>query len=164
MSGGPSAPLCSWVLGLKSQIFSISLNSSASYNLFGTGRSWADRWPDPQLSIWSIKLSKKASSLQILVLVLLPTVWPVGVSDQCQNWGRGGGGGGQPRIHQITGRERGAYRAIQLGWALGMHLFRMMKRWRKRTVLTGPKSLPWALLEGGRTQNKCLKLLVQAFG
>lgn len=40
--------------------FPLSLNSSASNDLFGTGRAWVDRWPDPQLSIWPIKLSKKA--------------------------------------------------------------------------------------------------------
>lgn len=119
-----------------------SLNCSAGTNLFGTGRPWVDRWPEPQLSIWPVKLSKKASSLQIRALISLPTVWPVGVSGLCQ-----GGEEEEENSGQGVGRAREGGRCLQ-GPALRMGLVLMARRQGRTALLAGPKGLHRALLWG----------------
>lgn len=118
-----------------------SLNCSSGTNLFGTGRPWVDRWPEPQLSIWPVKLSKKASSLQIRALISLPTVWPVGVSGLCQ------GGEEEENCSQGVGRAREGGRCLQ-GPVLRMGLVLMARRQGRTALLAGPKGLHWALLWG----------------
>lgn len=141
MSGSPSASLSIWVWGLWSSP-PPSLNCSAGTNLFGTGRPWVDRWPEPQLSIWPVKLSKKASSLQIRALISLPTVWPVGVSGLCQ-----GGEEEEENSGQGVGRAREGGRCLQ-GPALRMGLVLMARRQGRTALLAGPKGLHRALLWG----------------
>lgn len=131
--------LCPWVLELQSQIVTFSFLAITCC----TGRARMDRWPDPQLSIWPIKLSKKASSLQIPVLISLPTVWPMGVSDQCQR-GEEEEKEGSWRIHGVRGREVSAGQVSDhfSPWGAG----------------EGQQSwLPRALLQGGCAQNESLK-------
>lgn len=135
--------LCLWILGLQSQIVTLSLLAKTCC----TGRAWMDRWPDPQLSIWPIKLSKKASSLQIPVLISLPTVWPMGVSVQCQRGGEKKEGSW--RICGVRGRE------VPAGQVPGCWGCDHFSPWGAGE---GQQSwLPWALLQGGRAQNESLK-------